>query len=218
MTSRNSFAEEHRIFCINSCKYLTDWLLGHNQGALDPASGRLFLLVELTDSCAVLLTAVLTWLHVLGAVGWLGAVMFFGMVLGPLLGKLSPGTRSELVLKLFPKFSRYVGIFAVFTVIVGVTLALVMANGDLSIFAPTTAFGLYITTGATLALVTVIIAFALVIPSARKILKITQNLAQNPGPPPPELAKVSSRLRTTSLAGMILLLLVLVFMVAAVNA
>jgi hypothetical protein len=141
--------------------------------------------------------------------------MFFGMVMGPLLGQLSPGTRSELILKLFPKLIRYIESFSILTVVMGVALALSITKGDLSPFSPATSFGRYITAGATVALVTIAIALGVVAPSGRKVLRITQDLVKNPGPPPPELAKTSRRMRTAATSVVVLLLIVLIFMVAA---
>ncbi len=163
----------------------------------------------------MLLNGILAWLHIFGAIGWMGIAMFFGMVLGPLLGKLTPATRSELILKLFPKVLVYIRAFSIFTVLMGVALVFSMTNGDLSLLSPATSFGLYITVGATLALITIAVAMGLVLPSAKKVVEITQSLVQNPGPPPPELLKVSRRLRIGSVVGLALLVLVLAFMVAA---
>jgi hypothetical protein len=97
----------------------------------------------------------------------------------------------------------------------GVGLLLSIINGDLSLLSPAASFGRYITAGATIALVTVLVAIAVVAPSANKILRIVENLAKNPGPPPPELAKVSRRLRMGTTSVLVLLVVVLVFMVGA---
>ncbi len=166
----------------------------------------------------MLLNGVLAWLHILGAVGWLGTAMLFGIVLGPTLAKLSPSARSELVIKLFPRFLPYLQGFASFTLVMGVALALVLAQGDYSIYAPTHSFGLYISVGAGLALVALIVALGIVVPSARKVLEMTKALAEKPGAPPNELMKASMRMRRGTTAALILLLVVLALMVAAANA
>ena len=163
----------------------------------------------------MVLNGILAWLHIFGAIGWMGSVLFLGIVLGPLLGKLSPGTRSEVILKLFPKLVSYIQVFAIFTLVMGVALAVSITNGDLKLFSPSSSFGLYITAGATLALVTIAIAMGVVVPSANRILGITKDLTQNLGPPPPELAKISRRMRMATTIVLFLLLIVLLFMVAA---
>ena len=165
----------------------------------------------------MVLNTVLTWIHVFSAVGWLGAALLFGMLIGPLMPKLSPATRSELILKLFPKYLPYVQSFAVSTLIFGAVLAVVSTNGNLSIYAPTNLYGFYISIGVGLALVSAVFGFGLAIPSAKKILKLTREMTATPGPPPPEMAKASRRLRIGSTTTMVLLIVVLVFMVAAAN-
>ena len=144
--------------------------------------------------------------------------MIFGMLIGPTIGKLTPAARSELIIKLFPGYLRYVGVFSVMTVVFGLALVLDIGNGNMDVFSLSTSFGLYLTTGAILAFITVILAFALVIPSARKLLHMTQEMVKNSTPPPPELHNVSARMRMGATIGLVLLILVLVFMVAGVNA
>lgn len=61
----------------------------------------------------------LSWLHVAFAIGWMGAMMFFDMVLGSLLGRLTPPTRSELLVRLMPKALRYFTAFALLTLLAG---------------------------------------------------------------------------------------------------
>jgi uncharacterized membrane protein len=142
--------------------------------------------------------------------------MVFGMIIGPTIGTLTPGTRAEVVLKLFPKFSRYVGIFSLMTVVFGVALVLDIGNGDMSVFSPSTTYGLYISTGAVLALLAVVLAFTIIIPSTRKVYRLTEEMVKNSAPPSPELPKAAARLRIGATAALALLILVLIFMVAGV--
>jgi uncharacterized membrane protein len=162
------------------------------------------------------LSGILAWFHILGAIGWVGAAMFFAMVVGPLLGKLTPGARGELILKLLPRFVRYIAAFGTLTLVMGVALAFSITNGNIGLLSPTASpVGLYITVGAVLALVTIGIATGVVIPTSNRIVRILQTMAQNPGPPPPELARATTRLRMGATTALVLLLVVLVFMVAA---
>lgn len=162
-----------------------------------------------------LVLAILFWLHIFSAVGWMGAAMVFGMVLGPLLPTFNPATRGEIVLKLFPKYVRYSELFALSTVGFGVILALVMSGGNMSNFSPTTTFGLFITIGASLAIVTAIVALGVIAPSAHKLVRLTESAVKTPGPPSPDLMKTSNRLKMSATIGLVLLILVLVCMVAA---
>jgi uncharacterized membrane protein len=155
------------------------------------------------------LSGILAWFHILGAIGWMGAAMFFAIIVGPLLGKLTPGTRAELILKLFPRFVRYIGAFATLTLVMGVALAFSITNGNIGLLSPS------ITAGAVLGLVAVGLATGVVIPSANRIVGILQGMAQKPGPPPPELSQATTRLRMGAAAVLVLLFVVLVLMVAA---
>lgn len=157
---------------------------------------------------------VLLWLHIFSAVGWLGAAMVFGLLIGPTVGTFTPGTRAEVVVKLFPKYVKYVEAFSIATVVFGVALVLYIGNGDMSVFSPSTTFGLYITAGAVIALITVGLAFSLIVPTARKIVRLTEEMVKNQSPPSPELPKASARLRMSATLALVLLVLVLICMVA----
>jgi len=158
----------------------------------------------------------LLWLHIVSAVGWLGAAMVFAMLIGPTLPSLTPAARGELIVKLVPKYIRYAEIFTFITPIFGLALALYITHGSFSIFAPSTTFGLYISIGALLSVVAWVIGFGLVAPTGHKIVLLTKDLIKNPGaPPPPELQKASVRLRMASTAGLVVLLIIVGCMVVA---
>ena len=160
---------------------------------------------------------VLLWLHAFGAIGWLGAAMVFGMLIAPTLPSLAPASRGELIVKLFPKYIRYATVFAVGTPVVGIGLVLQMGNGSFSVFTPNTNLGIFLTTGAFLTLVVWAIFFGLVAPSAAKVVKLTQEVMKNPGPPPPGLVGASKRLRIGATLGLVMLILVFTCMVAAAS-
>lgn len=156
----------------------------------------------------------LLWLHIFSAVGWLGAAMVFGMLIGPTLPTLYPAARGELILKLFPKYVRWAEAFTLMTVIFGVLLVADISNGNMSVFSLSTSLGLYITTGAILALIAAIMGFAVIAPSAHKVYRLTEEMVKNSTPPSPELPKASARLRMSATVSLVLLVLVLIFMVA----
>lgn len=126
-----------------------------------------------------LVVAALLWLHIFSAIGWMGAAMVFGMVLGPLLPAFNPATRGEVIVKLFPKYVRYIEAFSGMTVLFGFATAMAFSGGDLSKFSPTTTWGLFISTGATLALVTLALAMGVIIPSVKKLVLLTQDAMKN---------------------------------------
>ena len=162
----------------------------------------------------MVLNSVVLWIHIFGAIGWLGAVMVFAMVVGPSLPRLSGSTRVEFSAKVLPRYARYIEIFSVITLIFGVATVAVITDGNFSMMSPSTPFGIYISIGAVLSLVPLGLVFAVVIPSAHKIAGMSEMLMKTPGPPPAALAAASRRLRMGSMAGMVLLILVTIFMVA----
>jgi len=120
----------------------------------------------------MILNAVVLWVHIFGAIGWMGAAMVFGMVIGPSLPKLSGPARGEFFVRVAPKYIRYVEVFSIITLVFGVAMVAVLADGNSSIMSPSTSFGLYIAIGAVLALVAMGVAMAVIIPSAHKMVKI----------------------------------------------
>jgi uncharacterized membrane protein len=158
----------------------------------------------------------LRWLHTAFAVGWMGALLFFNIVVGPLLGRLTPSTRSEFLIGLIPRMIRYFGLFAGLTLLVGAVLALVIVDGDLSRFSPANPWGLRISIGAILALIAAGLAVGVVSPTSRKLVRILSESRPPPasgqGPPPGAMA-AQRRIRVGSLTALGLLFVVLFFMV-----
>jgi len=140
--------------------------------------------------------------------------MVFGMVVGPGLAKLSPQSRADFVLNIVPKYVRYIVAFAVVTLVFGIGSVIAFANGNYSVMSMSTAFGMYISVGALLALVAFGIGIGVAIPAANKLVKITKSMAGNAGPPPPELMAASKRMRIGSTVSMVILVFVTIFMVA----
>jgi uncharacterized membrane protein len=162
----------------------------------------------------MVLTTVVLWVHIFGAIGWLGAAMVFGMVVGPSLPRLSGPTRIEFSARVLPRYARYIEAFSIITLVFGIATVAVFTNGNFSVMSPSTSFGLYISIGAVLSLVPMGLAFAVIIPTAHRIAGMSEALVKAPGQPPSELAVAFRRLRMASTAGMVLLILVTVFMVA----
>ncbi|MGA2666257.1 MAG: hypothetical protein ABSF83_15070 [Nitrososphaerales archaeon] len=163
----------------------------------------------------MILNTVVLWAHVFGAIGWLGAALVFAIVLGPALPRLSAQARLEFLATVLPRYIRYIRMFAVVTVVFGVATVLVIADGDYSVLSPSTPFGLYVSAGALLALAVVGLAFGVILPTASRIAGMSGALLKAPGPPPPELLAASERLRKGSMAGLVLLMVVTVLMVAS---
>jgi hypothetical protein len=141
--------------------------------------------------------------------------MLFGMIIGPALPTFTPSTRGEFIVKVIPKYTMYAQGFAIATPLVGVALALAMSGGSLSVFAPTTQFGLFISAGAALALVVWVVFFGVVTPAANKVVRLTEEIMKSPGPPSAELLSANKRLRGGAAVGLVLLMVILVCMVVA---
>ena len=157
----------------------------------------------------------LNWLHVISAIGWLGAAMIFGMILSPALPSMNPSARSEFMVKVVPKYMRYISMVIVSTLVFGGALALYMAY-DGTGFSFSGQWGLSIMSGAGLALLVAIIGLGVIIPALRKVVRLTKEMQANPtAPPSPEIGKLMGRVKVWSLVGMIMLFLVVVFMVSA---
>jgi hypothetical protein len=92
-------------------------------------------------------------------------------------------------------------------------VALVSDGSDT--LSPSTAWGLRITIGATLALIAYGLAMAFGLRSARKILGIVRKAQPDQQAQAPELAKLTTRLRLTAVTVTLLLSLSLILMVAA---
>ncbi len=158
---------------------------------------------------------VLTWLHIYSAVGWMGAAMFFVILMGPLLSQLSSSTRAELILGLFPLLTRYVTVFATLTIVFGIVLAY-GASKSLDDLSPNNPYGLSITLGALVALAAFSVVHGMVLPCARRMARTLRSAQQAPEKASPaDLSRMQRRMRIGSTTVLLLLALALVFMVAA---
>lgn len=142
--------------------------------------------------------------------------MVFGMLIGPTLPTLSPASRGELIVKLFPKYIVWVQVFTLITPIFGLALALYISHGNTNIFSFSNTFGEFISIGALLSLVAWGIGFGLVTPAARRVVWFTKEMMKNPASAPPAgLTKAAARLRVTSAIGLVVLFLIVACMVYA---
>jgi hypothetical protein len=162
------------------------------------------------------IVTVLAYGHILSAMGWLGGALLTTFVISPKLQAVTAQTRLEFLAKVMPSMVRFVIGMIIGTFLFGLLLLYTLLGGDMSMMAPSTPFGLAISTGVALAVVAGIVGFAVSVPSFRKIISIADGMLKSgQTPPPPELAKYSKRARAGSLAVAVLLLLTLVMMVAA---
>lgn len=155
--------------------------------------------------------AVLTFLHIIAAMGWLGGVLYFISALGPGVRAFTPPASLEFLTKVGPRSTRFFAGASTATIIFGLALLFAAFGTNPGIWPG------YIEVGFTLGLVAYLIAVLVTIPAFRKVDKIAHQMVSNPqqGPPPPELMKT---LRMGNMAVMviaIILMLALIFMVSS---
>jgi putative copper export protein len=162
-----------------------------------------------------LVGGVLNFLHVVSAIGWLGAAMVFGMILSPILPSMTAAGRGEFIVKVLPKYATYVTLLILSTLVFGASLGFYMVySGDT--FSFNSQWGLAIMAGAGTALLVAVIGLGIIIPAMKKMVRIVKEMQANPSAgPSPELPGIQRRMRLGSMVGMVLLFLVVIFMVTA---
>jgi uncharacterized membrane protein len=162
-----------------------------------------------------IVAGILNWLHVISAIGWLGAAMVFAMILSPVLPSMTAAGRGEFVVKVLPKYATYVTILILSTLVFGASLAFYLVYTGTT-FSFNSQWGLSIIAGAGTALLVAVIGLGIIIPSMNKMVRIVKEMQANPAAgPSPELPKIQNRMRVGSMIGLILLFLVVVLMVTA---
>ena len=154
--------------------------------------------------------AVLTFLHIVTAMGWLGGVIFFLSAVGPGVRAFTPPALLEFLTKVGPKQIGFFAGVATGTIVFGLALLFAAFGTDYS------SWPNYIETGFGFGLIAYLIAVLVTIPTIRKLSGIARQLMSGPpGPPPPELLKLLKRANMATMAVALLLLLALIFMVSS---
>jgi uncharacterized membrane protein len=163
-----------------------------------------------------LINAALAWIHIVSAIGWMGSTIFFTMVMAPMMRNLSPQARSEFSIKMTPKFSRFVSIFAILTIVFGTGLVLSLTKGNFDALAPTTTWGIGISGGMTLTIIGIALGFGIGIPTSKKMAKLIQEMQSNPqSTAMVQMPKLQRRMAITSLTVLALQFCIVAFMVMA---
>jgi uncharacterized membrane protein len=164
----------------------------------------------------LLITAILAWLHVISAIGWLGGGIMFAFVLAPALAKLSPPSSGEFLVKVVPRVVRFFQIIAVTTILFGVLFLYNFSNGDFRILSFSSSFGADLTIGLVLGLVAFIISEFVAVPIQLKAIKMIKAMqAAGQHQPPPDFPKTLKRAADTATLTVVLLILTSVFIVAS---
>jgi uncharacterized membrane protein len=162
----------------------------------------------LTDQSVI---AVLTFLHVVSAMGWLGGVVFFISAISPGVRTFTPPASLEYLTKVGPRQIRFFAGVATSTIVFGLALLFATFGTDYASWPG------YIEAGFTFGIIAYLIAVLVTIPTFTKVEKIAHQMIVNtqPGPPPPEFPKLLRRANMAAMAVAIILLLALAFMVGS---
>lgn len=166
---------------------------------------------------AQIVIAVLTWLHILSAMAWLGSILFLVVVLNPVMSNLSPKARNSLAIKIFPKTAIFIRAFGGIAIIFGIALMFSLSSYSLADFSPTTNYGKTLMIGGVLAIVAYIgLGEGMLMPSFSKFLKIaSQYSSKDKEGQPAQLGMLERRISVSSILQLIVLLAVLGAMVTA---
>ncbi len=151
--------------------------------------------------------------HILAIVGWMGAAFLFTSVLGPSLEKMANEARSEFLIKTIPRYSMYVASTSGAAILLGASLyGYSYVAKDLS-----TGIALnLLQAGAGTGLIAFIVVMAIVLPSARHLLRLLregQAGTVQPAGRGNAIALAQSRVRTGTAIVFVLLILAVVLMV-----
>ena len=155
--------------------------------------------------------------HVGSIVAWMGGAALFISVVTPSIRRMSPTSRNEFVLSVLPPYMRFIGGSSIISVTAGVALYAYITQIATSL-APTSSGLIYIQAGAVLGLVVLLLAFAVIIPTGRKLVRILKLGQKQPTPDVDpmaavQMASLQKRLAMGARIGVSLLTLTLVLMI-----
>ncbi|QQG48380.1 MAG: hypothetical protein HY247_06450 [archaeon] len=164
---------------------------------------------------APVVITIFAYLHILAGISWLGASIFFVMVLAPGLQRLSPPTSLEFLAKVGRKATRYFMVAASATILFGLILLYFVIDGNFSSLT-TSNFGITITIGFTLGLIAFLESALLIVPTFNKAYDVADELIKNPPQgPPTELQALMAKGGKEAVVDLGLLLAAVAFMVAS---
>ncbi len=163
-----------------------------------------------------LVIAIIAWLHVASAISWLGGGIMFAFVIGPALAKLSPPSSGEFLVKVVPRVVRFFQIMAGSTVLFGVLLIYSLGGNSFDLLSPSHFYGVDLTIGLSIGFITFLISEAVAVPIQLKAIRMIRGMqAAGQHQPPAEFPKTLKRASDTATLTVYLLILTLVFMIAA---
>ncbi len=164
---------------------------------------------------------VLLLLHVGSIVAWMGGAILFVSVVSPSLRRMSPTSRSEFVLSALPPYMRFIGGSSILSVIAGLALYTYITQVATSL-APSSSGLIYVQAGALLSLVVLLIAFGVVIPTGRKLVRLLKQSQKQAAPDADapvaaQMASLQKRLAMGARLGVFLLTLTFIMMIVGAS-
>ncbi len=139
----------------------------------------------------------------------------FAFVIGPALGKLSPASSGEFLLKVVPRVVRFFQIFAGTTILFG-ALLLYSLPGGFSLLDPTTGYGLDLLIGLSIGFISFLLSELVSVPIQLRAIRMLREMqASGQHQPPAEFPKTLKSAADFATLTVLLLILASVFMVAA---
>jgi hypothetical protein len=154
--------------------------------------------------------ALFALLHILSAIAWFGAGIFFVSVIGPGVKTFTPAASLEFLTKVGPRQVRFFAGSATATIVFGLVLLY------LSFGASYTTWPTSLVIGFGLGLIAYLDLLFVAAPAFRKADHIARELVKNPsgGPPPPDFQRYLNRGRAGAGSTVAILFLATIFMVA----
>ncbi|MDG7022963.1 MAG: hypothetical protein JRN45_00420 [Nitrososphaerota archaeon] len=160
--------------------------------------------------------SIIGWLHVFFAMVWVGSAILFPAVLGPVIGGLSPQSRSEFLLRFLPRMERFLNVTVPLLLASGVALAGTMTDWNLHTLFGGGVWGLLVVTGGALGLLTYVFALATFVPAGRRMSNALKRMQTAPTRElGDELARIQRAIKRASEIEIALMLVTLAFMTAA---
>lgn len=163
----------------------------------------------------------LSFFHLVGAFIWIGATLYMGIIFTPVFNKLDPPVRGSVMRNLIPRQSKIITIALVLT---GLTGLLRTFRSPAYPYLMTDPWGWGILLGGGAAVLMALIGFLVIIPAGKKLLEISAagpppgaggSPPGNPSGPPPEIAKLQTRIANASMTNFILSFVVIFGMAVA---
>ncbi|MDG6934291.1 MAG: hypothetical protein JRN68_06295 [Nitrososphaerota archaeon] len=156
------------------------------------------------------LLIILGWLHVFFAVCWIGGAVLVAFVIEPASRRLSPQSLAEFAKRYIPLVGKFMGIITSLTILFGALFYYSITDGRI-LTDPAGQWNLIMYAGASLGLITYVFGMVVMLPLAKRIERVSQNMGSNPSGGG-RMEELMVRMSRTSLVDLILLIAVYTLM------